>query len=371
MNRYRIDESTLYQTWEYLHSIPEPGFREYKTAQWIYQKLLDSGISVCRLGETGILGRVDGRRSVPVIALRADMDALPFRQPDGTTVCRHACAHDAHCTMVLAAAAYYAEHGLETGTVYFLFQPGEETLHGAEAVLKCGLPRLDGMIGIHVRPQSEMEIGHATPALLHNASFPVTVHFHGKAAHGARPRLGINAVSAAARAVYATDHFVLDTDGDWSAKATVIDSHGNLRNVIPEYCSVSFDLRAETNESGRRLVEAVRKNAVDAAADVGCTVSFEEETGYAPLYDPRIVEVCRTAIVDILGAADPPCHTPGSEDFHAYSVVGHIPTAYIGLGARLEPGLHSFDMHFDHSCMITGAEILIDAVRIFCMNGVY
>lgn len=359
--RNAIDGSVLERDWAQLHQIPEPAFHEEQTSRWIREALTASGFSIRGFGKTGLLAHITGEAPGSAIALRADMDALPFPQRDGAVVCRHACGHDAHCAMVLAAGKYLAALGLTRGTLYLLFQPAEESMNGARETLKCGLPHLDGMLGIHLRPQSEIRLGHATPALLHCASLPVTARFSGKAAHAARPHLGINTISAAARAIAAVDEIRLDTAALWSAKATVIDSHGNPRNVIPELCTVVFDLRAETNAVGVLLSAEVKHAVETAAAAVGCAVSVHQEQGFAPEYNPRLVEICRCAIADILGTADPPYHTPGSEDFHAYSALGNIPTAYIGLGADLEPGLHSPTMHFDHSCMAPGAEILADA----------
>jgi amidohydrolase len=359
-----LDASALEETWQRLHAIPEPGFEEVRTSRWIESQLTAAGFSVRYLGKTGLLASLEGRGPGPSIALRADMDALSFRREDGTAYCSHACGHDAHCTMVLSAGKYFAVHPPARGTLYLLFQPGEETMHGAREMLRCGLPHLDGMLGIHLRPRSELPLGRATPALLHCASIPITARFRGRASHAARPQLGINAVSAAARAVTAVDEIRLDRPGGlWSAKATVIDSQGNLRNVIPEFCSVSFDLRAETNDIGKRLTDAVETAVRAAAHRLGCTAVLETEQGFAPEYDPQLTELARLAITDVLGVADPPLHTPGSEDFHAYSALGDIPTAYIGLGADLEPGLHSPQMHFDHACMSPGTRILIDAVN--------
>jgi len=360
--QYHLDEEKLYRDFAVLHDIPEISFQEFMTSAFIRKELIRLGFTVQHLGETGLLACMQGENSGASIALRADMDALYFRKADGDIKPLHACGHDAHCAMVLSAGRHFAAQGISSGTLYLLFQPGEETMLGAKKILAGGLPNLDGMIGIHLRPQIEIPMGAATPALLHCASFPVTAHFHGKAAHAARPFLGTNAVSAAALAITAVDELSFDTKEDWSAKATIADSHRNQHNVIPEYCSVTFDIRSESNALGGTISETVKRIAEESAQKIGCAVTFSENPGYAPKYDPRLVGICKDAITEVLGSAEPPTHSPGSEDFHAYSVLAGIPTAYIGLGADLVPGLHSPDMQFDHTCMPIGAKILIDAV---------
>lgn len=360
-----IDEKALYADFENLHDLPEIGFREFQTSSYIEHELQDLGIPVQHMGETGLLARLEGKAPGVSLALRADMDALSFCRENGEKLMMHACGHDAHCAMVLAAGRHFAAHRLEKGRLYLLFQPAEETLLGAKKILACGLPRLEGMIGIHLRPKSEIPLGTATPSLIHCASFPITANFHGRASHAARPQLGINALSSGAMAIIAVDGLSFDTKETWSAKATIADSHGNLHNVIPEYCSVTFDIRSESNKLGDTISEAVKRISAEAAKKVGCTVTFNENPAYAPRYDPSLVDTCKQAIEKVLGRAEPPTHTPGSEDFHAYSVQGGIPTAYIGLGADLTPGLHSTEMHFNHACMPEGVKILVEAASLF------
>ncbi|ADK82122.1 amidohydrolase [Sediminispirochaeta smaragdinae] len=360
---YYFDTHQLYHDFEHLHDTPEIAFQEYRTSRFIQKELKKIGFSVRKLGDTGLLAHMEGKQPGPAIALRADMDALSFYKEDGSVQLLHACGHDAHSAMVLAAGRHFAAQNIDEGILYLLFQPGEESMLGAKRILAHGLPHIDGMIGIHLRPKIEMPLGSATPALLHCASLPITAHFHGKAAHAARPFLGINAVSSAAMLIHAVDTLTWDTDEDWSAKATVVDSHQNQHNIIPEFCSVTLDIRAQSNELGSSITQKIKMLAKEAADKFGTTLSFEENPGYAPNYDPSLIDICRNAINTVLGKAEPPTHTPGSEDFHAYSMIGGIPTAYIGLGADLLPGLHSPDMHFDHSCLPIGTAILIEAVN--------
>ena len=126
------------EIWRDLHKTPELGFEENKTSAYLAEALEKLGYAVTRgVGKTGVMGVIRGAEPGPVLMLRADMDALPFRNDDGSIEAVHACGHDSHCAMVLAAASELAGR-VRRGTLKILFQPGEETLHGALEVLKSG-----------------------------------------------------------------------------------------------------------------------------------------------------------------------------------------------------------------------------------------
>ena len=354
-----INAEQLEKDWEALHAIPEPGFQEFQTSAYLRSRLQTLGFELKPIAGTGILACLRGQEPGPLVGLRADMDALQFRNPDGTTSLIHACGHDAHCAMVLAAGAFAAQCGVKKGTLYLLFQPAEETICGASRVIADGvLPKLDALFGMHLRPRTELPLGAAAAQLLHQATMPMTVTFLGKEAHGARPQLGINALSAAASCIAAVDALRLDTACSYSAKATDCTCYDNSHNVIPARCTVRFDLRAQTNALAQTLIDRVRALAEAAAKAVGCGVEISQIRGYAAEYDPALVRICEQAITQTFGCVAPPLHTLGSEDFHAYHMEYGIPTAYMGLGADLVPGLHDRDMRFDHSCMLPGAQIL-------------
>ena len=126
-----------------------------------------------------------GQEPGPVFAVRADMDALVFTI-NGQDQTKHACGHDANCTMVLSAALEIAKIGIKRGTLKIVFQPAEEVLGGAKALLNSGLLNdIEEMIGIHLRPIQEAGMGQATPALCHGASYVVKAKVKGLASHGA------------------------------------------------------------------------------------------------------------------------------------------------------------------------------------------
>ena len=135
-----------------LHQIPELGFNEHKTSDYVAAKLKEMGLEPIRgIGGTGVVAYIDGTEPGPTVMLRADMDALPF-VIDGKDACIHACGHDSHTAMVLATAAKLIGH-VKKGRVKLFFQPAEETLFGALKSYDDGvLDDVDYAFGAHVRP---------------------------------------------------------------------------------------------------------------------------------------------------------------------------------------------------------------------------
>lgn len=146
--------------------------REFKTSAWLAEKIKAAGFAVTTgVGGTGIVAVLNGKEPGPVVALRADMDALAH-VVDGQDVCVHSCGHDAHCAMVLTAAEEIAKTGIKRGTLKILFQPAEEKLFGATRMIEAGvLDDVEIILGIHLRPGQEAKSGQATPALYHGSSY--------------------------------------------------------------------------------------------------------------------------------------------------------------------------------------------------------
>ena len=149
-------KTRVLETYDALHAMPEIGFQEEKTSAYLAEKLESFGFTVKRgLGGTGVLGELKGVAPGPVVGLRADMDALGH-EVDGKLVAIHSCGHDAHSTMVLAAAEALAKKGIARGTLKILFQPAEELLFGARRMIADGVADdLEMLFGIHLRPGQE------------------------------------------------------------------------------------------------------------------------------------------------------------------------------------------------------------------------
>ncbi|WP_337995930.1 amidohydrolase [Oleispirillum naphthae] len=361
-------ESRVREVYDALHAMPEVGFTEVKTSAYLADALKKAGYAVqTGIGGTGVVGTLDSGKPGPVVGLRADMDALPF-VIDGRKECRHACGHDAHSAMLLTAAEALAKAPPARGRLKIVFQPAEEILTGALAMIESGaVADVEMLFGIHLRPIQEARLGQATPALRHGASTVVETVIKGVPSHGARPHLGVNAIDAAAAVVGAVNAIRLNPAQAWSAKTTKLQAGGVATNLIPDRAEMIFDLRAETNALMDELMAKLRTAVSHAAAANGAEAEVSVRGGVpAAEYDPAMVDLSREAIRAVLGDAGVlgAIVTPGSEDFHFY--VGKNPKlrpAYIGLGSDLEPGLHHPEMDFDKAALPKGVAILLEVAK--------
>jgi amidohydrolase len=350
-----------------LHAMPELGMQEVKTAAFLADQLRAAGYQVqTGVGGTGVIGLLRGTRPGPVLALRADMDALKHLV-DGKECAIHSCGHDAHSAMVLCAAEAAARHRPAAGTLKILFQPAEEILAGALALIEAGtLADVDMVVGIHLRPEQEARKGQATPALCHGASSRIEVTIEGVTAHGARPHLGVNAIDAAAAAVNAVNAIRMNPVVPSSIKATRLLAGGAATNAIPDRADLALDVRAQENRVLEELLRKAETAIAHAVATVGAQASIRIKRGApAAEYDAGMVAVAREAIVAVLGESGllPPLITPGAEDFHFYAQrQPGLKAAYVGLGCDLTPGLHHPQMKFDVGSLAPGVEILREIV---------
>lgn len=348
-----------------LHAMPELGFAEFKTSQFLAGQLSIAGYQVTgQVGGTGVVGLLDSGRPGPTVALRADMDALAH-MIGGQLTAVHSCGHDSNSSMVLAAAEYLAAQGLAGGKLKILFQPAEETLGGAESLIAAGAAKdIDILIGIHLRPVHEAKLGQATPALYHGAGSVMEAVITGASAHGARPHLGINAIDAAAAVVNAINAIHVNPAVPASVKVTKLHAGGAALNAIPDTAELGIDLRAQENAIMDELIYKTSRAVQNGAAAIGARASVSLTGGVpAAEYDTEIIDLAAQSIIRVLGADGllPPLSTPGGEDFHFYAKHNPaIKATYIGIGADLAPGLHHPEMTFDRAALTHGAKILID-----------
>ena len=362
--------SRTIEHFNYLHQIPELGFEEYKTSTYIAKHLIAAGYKVTENihGTTGIMAELDSGYPGPVLALRADMDALGHIIA-GQHEARHTCGHDGHSSVILTTAQEVIEQGLvKKGRLKILFQPAEELGTGAIAMVEGGvLDDVDMLLGFHLRPMEECPGGQAVPAMYYSASATVEAVFTGKAAHAARPHLGVNALDAAAHAVQAVNGIHLSPSLTFSAKATRFLSDAGVTNSIPAQARVCWDLRSESNEGMQLLKTQVERALRYSAGAWGASVDIQilKEMPAAIIHDEATV-VIRDAIREVLGEGGltGPKATPGSEDFfHYLRLRPTVKGGFWGLGANLTPGLHHPDMHFDRETLATGVAIFKACVR--------
>lgn len=337
-----------------IHEHPELSGKETRTAQLVASQLERLGIQVrTGVGGTGVVGVLRGGRPGPVVALRADMDALPvtedvdvpFRSRVRTTVdgqevgVMHACGHDTHVAMLLGAAAVLS--GMRErlpGTVTFLFQPNEEGLGGAAAMIRDGAlqnPAPSAIFGLHVFPYTVGSIVYRPGALM-AAGGSLRIVVRGRQTHGAMPWNGVDPVVVASQIVLGLQT-VVSRQIDLTASpaiVTVATIHGGVRgNIIPDSVVMTGTVRTFDENQRQQLPALIRRTVESIAASAGATASVEAAIGGTITYnDPALVERMRPTVKRIIGAGeilDGPATTT-SEDFSLYQK--QVPGIFIFLG---------------------------------------
>lgn len=361
--------SNVINYYDYLHTIPEEGFQEIKTSAFLADKLTEFGYEVTRKlsGKTGVVGVLDSGVPGPVVAIRADMDALGHII-DGVRCSRHTCGHDGHSSMVLAVSeAMSKENRIKKGRLKVIFQPAEELGTGAQTIYDAGvLNDVEYLFGAHVRPLEEAADGQASPAIHYAASGKIIASIHGKAAHGARPHLGINAIDAAVIAINAVNTIHLRPSESYSVKATRFICDAGVTNAIPAEAVVTWDIRAQQNDTMTQLKEKTLTAIKNGVASVGASVDFEVPTGMpAAVLNDEATHILAKAIEQVLGKEGllEPVYTPGGEDFFIYTAnKPELKAGFFGLGCDLTPGLHHPDMTFNKNSLENGVNIYLAAL---------
>ncbi len=316
-----------------LHAHPELCFEEVRTADLVASKLSEWSIPIHRgLGTTGVVGIVHGRdggANGRAIGLRADMDALPmtefntFAHASKHPGKMHACGHDSHTAMLLAAAQHFAAHRDFDGTVYLIFQPAEEGGGGAREMIKDGLFErfpMEAVFGMHNWPG--MAVGKfavsAGPVMASSNEFKITIT--GKGGHAAMPHMGCDPVPIACQIVQGFQTIVTRNKKPVDAaviSVTMIHA-GEATNVIPDSCEMQGTVRTFTFESLDLIERRMREVAEGLCAAFGAECEFEFHRNYPPTINtPYEAEFARRVMADIVGAAnaEPQEPTMGAEDF--------------------------------------------------------
>jgi len=313
-----------------IHAHPELCFQEVRTADVVAQKLTEWGIPIHRgLGTTGVVGIIKGGDSPRAIGLRADMDALPmqefntFAHASKHVGKMHACGHDGHTAMLLAAAQHLARHRNFDGTVYLIFQPAEEGGGGAREMIKDGLFEkfpMDAVFGMHnwPGPQVGRFAVSAGPVMASSNEFRITIR--GKGSHAALPHNGIDPVPIACQMVQAFQTIITRNKKPVDAgviSVTMLHA-GEATNVVPDSCELRGTVRTFSIEV-LDLIERRMKQVAEhvcAAHDAKC--EFEFVRNYPPTVNSAAeAAFCREVMLGIVGAENVDVQEPtmGAEDF--------------------------------------------------------
>lgn len=349
----------VHEVFEKLHHMPELGFEEVKTSEYLVDQLENLGYKVTRnVGTTGVIGVLESGKPGTTFALRGDIDALPFKV-EGEDRAFHACGHDANSSMVLTAAKRAAERGIKKGRFAVVFQQAEEKMGAIEMAKTGKMDFIDEMVGIHLRPEHEAALGEAISGLCGSAARFIKIKVRGRSAHAARPHLGVSALDTVVAIINMANTIWENSLSPHSLKATKIKTIGNPSNTIPDLCEVTFDLRAEDNNVAENILDKLKKISENTADSYGASIEeFSHEGVLAAELDEDLTELCDKAIKSILGKSLGIRKSPGGEDIHYFKKMCGIKIGYIGIGADMKGGLHKADMEFDKRALDIGSDIL-------------
>jgi amidohydrolase len=368
-----------------LHSIPEIGFDLEQTSAYVRNRLEDFGISYTYgVAKTGIIAQIDGAQEGKTIALRADMDALPITEANITEYAStngnmHACGHDAHTAMLLAAAKLLQARRMQfSGHVKFLFQPAEETMTGgAPVMIEEGClenPKVDAVLGLHVGNIAEGleggKIGVKSNAMM-AASDVIELTVRGSGCHGSAPHTGVDTITVAAKVVEALHTMI---SREISAFDSVVLSFGSISggrvfNVIPD----TVVLKGLVRSFSPKVREYVKQRFEEVVASVTQSMRAGYELVYNQSYpalhnDSEIFSQFLTSVQKVLPAHEiVELHNPimGAEDMAYY--LEQVPGLFFFLGTNNpEKGIvypnHNPRFEVDEQQLWKGPAAMVQAV---------
>jgi hippurate hydrolase len=346
-----------------IHAHPELGYQEQRTAALIADTLTQWGVPVHRgLGGTGVVGIVRNGSSPRAVGLRADIDALPVTERNTFAHASvhegrmHACGHDGHTAMLLAAARYLATHRDFDGTVYLVFQPAEEGGGGARAMIRDGLFErfpMDAIFGIHNWPG--LGVGQfavrAGPVFASTSEFRVTIR--GRGAHAAMPHNGIDPLPVACQIVQ-TFQTVISRNKhplDAAVISTTMIRAGEATNVISESCELRGTVRTFSVDVLEMIEQRMRRIAEATCQAFGASCEFTFTRNYPPTVNhARETGFVRELLVELVGAGSVQEFEPtmGAEDFSYF--LEEKPGCYFVIGNG--EGTHRTAGHGEGPCML-------------------
>jgi amidohydrolase len=370
-----------------LHQHPELGFEETRTAGIVAERLNEYGFEVqAGIGQTGVVGLLEGSKEGPTILLRFDMDGLPILEETGLSFASqnrgvmHACGHDGHVAMGLGLAKIMSRYQAEiAGTLKFVFQPGEEGLGGAIAMIADGVlhsPKPDVALAMHLwtpEPYGKVRVVSG-PIMSSSSVFTITVQ--GKGGHGAAPHLAIDPVLAAAHIVAALQSIVSRNVNPQDSVVVSIGQFtaGTTFNAIPDKAILKGTVRSYDDDLHRMTYRRILEMATSMAQALNCTATMETiAIVQAVVNAPEPTAVVYDAAAKVMGAENIVAkRTMASEDMGFF--LDEIPGCYFFIGASNEEKGINFPHHhprftFDERAMIDGVAIMGEATASYVMKN--
>ncbi|MBF2098966.1 MAG: amidohydrolase [Gloeomargaritaceae cyanobacterium C42_A2020_066] len=374
-------------TWRrQFHQHPELGFREVNTAAVVTEQLRAWGYEPqTGIAQTGVVATLSSGRPGPVLALRADMDALPIQELntvpyrsriDGVM---HACGHDGHTAILLGVARYLAAHRESfAGTVKLIFQPAEEGPGGAKPMIEAGVlehPKVDAILGLHL--WNDLPLGavgvKSGPLMAASDFFDITIQ--GRGGHGAKPQQTIDALVIAAQVVTVLQTLVARQMDPLEPVVVTVGQFqaGTARNVIADNATLGGTIRYFNPALAPQLPERLETLVAGICAAQGAHYRLDYRHLYPPVINaPELAALVREVaqvVVETPSGMVPNCQTMGGEDMAFF--LQEVPGCYFFLGSANPDLALTYPHHhpcfdFDETALGLGVEMFIRCIEHYC-----
>lgn len=369
LNAMEAERAEIEQWFDHMHRNPELSMQEEKTAQFIADLVRQWGYEVeTGVGKYGVVASLKAGTSDKAIGLRADFDALPIQEdndlPYKSTVdgVAHLCGHDGHTAMLLAAGKYLARTKNFDGTVRLIFQPAEETMEGAPAMIKDGLFErfpVDAVFGMHNMPGLELGKLYFTEGFTMAAVDNWEIELTGKGSHGAMPELGIDPVVAGSALVMALQSIVARNVAPANSAVVTVGAFqaGQAGNVVAHSAVLRLSIRTTTDDDREMVLHRVRTLTAGIADAYGCTYEIREGVPGAVLVNDaeetkKAFDIAKEAFGEDNVVFPGPTYL-GSEDF-AF-MLQQRPGTYCFIGNGDTPMVHHPQYVFNQDLLPIGA----------------
>ena len=362
----------------HLHAHPELSYQEFQTSAFVQEQLKKIGIPFTVMAGTGVVGLIEGKNpGSRVVALRADMDALPIQEANDVPYrsknqgVMHACGHDVHTTVLLGASRVLQELRNEwEGTVKLIFQPGEEKNPGGaslmikEGVLKNPMPQ--AIFGLHVHPGLEIGKLSFRGGMVMASADELYITIRGKGGHAAAPHLTVDTILVASHLVVALQQIISRNRNPLSPSVLSITSvqGGHTTNVIPSEVKLMGTFRAMDEEWRFKAHELIRKQATELVHSMGAEIDLHIDVGYPMVHNNEALDVVARAEAREFMGTDRVLETEirmGAEDFGYYT--RQIPGCFYRLGVMnvekgITSGVHTPTFNIDESAIEIGVGMM-------------
>lgn len=374
-------------TWRrYLHQRPELGFQEELTANFVTQKLTEWGIKHQKgIAKTGIVAIIDSGKPGPVLAIRADMDALPIQELNDVSYKSlhdgkmHACGHDGHTSIALGTAYYLANH-LHSfqGVVKIIFQPAEEGPGGAKPMIEEGVlqnPDVDAIIGLHLWNNLPLGTMGVRSGALMAAVETFNCTIQGKGGHGAMPHQTVDAIVVTSQVVNALQTIVSRNVNPIDSAVVTVGKFqaGNAHNVIADSAKISGTVRYFNPAYDGFFRQRIEEVIAGICQSYGANYDLDYYFQYPPVINnPEITELVRSVALSLIetpAGIVPECQTMGAEDMSFF--LQAVPGCFFFLGSANSAKNLTYPHHhpcfdFDETALGLGVEMFVRCVEKFC-----